>query len=309
MHFPTLTSQVINYRLGLALLFSTLLHGVIILSISRTNTFSSPLIKNPPSMLEVTLVPQKPDFLTQAKATGERKGIVSPPPKTNAHSLLSPEAHPKPAAQSLPIAPVAATVEKKISAPKTGILTPAQTNAPRPIAQQQLSHPLSRQRQDAKLVPSPETVAEPASPRSRPSAQELIAALDQQLIEEAQGYANQPRKRYIDTSTKKYAATAYLDAWRKKIERIGKMSYPEEAKRQGLSGSLVLAVDLNADGTVADIVVRQSSGYKILDKAAVQIVHLAAPFAKVPETVLRGYDILSITRTWQFHSGKDFSSS
>jgi protein TonB len=262
-------------------------------------------------MLEVTLVPQEPDFLTQAKIIGEGEGeeIASPLPKTNAPTLLSPETHPKPIAQSLPITPVAATAKKKISAPKAEILTPARTNSLRPLAQQQLFHPASRQQRDEKLTSPPEAAAELAPPRVRPSARELIAALDQQLIKEVQSYANQPRKRYIDSSTKKYAATAYLDAWRKKIERVGKMSYPEEAKRQGLSGSLVLAVDLNADGTVADIVVRQSSGYKILDKAAIQIVHLAAPFAKVPETVLRGYDILSITRTWQFHSGKDFNSS
>src|SRR5699024_465273 len=136
-----------------------------------------------------------------------------------------------------------------------------------------------------------------------------IAALNQQLAWETQHDIHQPRKRYIDSSTTKYAATAYLDAWRKKIERIGKMSYPEKAKRQGLSGSLVLAVDLNADGTVAEVIVRRSSGYKILDRAAIQIVRLAAPFAEVPETLLQGYDMLSIIRTWQFHSGTNFSAS
>jgi protein TonB len=316
MNFSTFLSPAINYRLGLALLLSAVLHGVVILSIGRANILL-PSTKNPLSLLEITLVPQKqeqisqkPDSLTQDKTTSEseREEIVPSPPTTNAPSPLPPsEAYSKPAAQLLPTASVVSTTEKKIPDAKAEILSSEQTVAPQLTAQKQAPRLTNIQQSDLKSVPL--AAKELASPKSRPSARELIAALEGQLAKEAQHYAYQPRKRYIDSSTSKYAATAYLDAWRKKIERIGKMSYPEEAKRQGLSGSLTLAVDLNADGTVADIVVRRSSGYKTLDKAAIQIVHLAAPFAKVPETVLRGYDILSITRTWQFHSGQDFNSS
>jgi protein TonB len=255
-------------------------------------------------------ISQKPDFLTPANTTSEneREEIIPPSPKTNSPPPLhSPESYPKLANQIPPPASAVSAAGGKKLASKAKSLIPKQAIASQLPVHKQSAHLDSLQQRDLESVP-PEA-AEIALPKPRPSARELVAALEEQFARDVQRYANQPRKRYIDSGTRKYAATAYLDAWCEKIERIGKMSYPEEAKRQGLSGSLILVVDLNADGTVADIVVRRSSGYKTLDKAAIQIVHLAAPFAKVPETLLQGHDILSIRRTWQFHDGKDFSSS
>lgn len=303
-----------NYRLSLALLLSALLHGVVILSVSQINILPSP-VKHPPAEMEVILIPQEQIPLkshapiqTNATDGNKREKTLPPSPKINTHPRLSSSiAHAKPATQILSTAAAASTAEKRVSAPKNRAPTPKRRNAPRVRTEQQISHLTDHPRRNAKSISS--EAIKVASPKPLPSAQELIAALNQQLAWETQHDTHQPRKRYINSNTTKYAATAYLDAWRKKIERIGKMSYPEKAKRQALSGSLVLAVDLNADGTVANVIVRQSSGYKILDKAAIQIVRLAAPFAKVPETLLQGYDLLSITRTWQFHSGTDFSTS
>lgn len=299
-----------NYHLSLALLLSALLHGVVVLSVSQINITPSP-VKHPPAEMEVILIPQEQIPLkshapiqTNATDGNKREKTLPPSPKINTHPHLSSStAHAKPATQILSTAAAAPATEKRVSAPKNKAPTPK----PRAQSQQQISPLTGHPRRNAKSISS--EAIKVASPKPLPSAQELIAALNQQLAWETQHDTHQPRKRYINSNTTKYAATAYLDAWRKKIERIGKMSYPEKAKRQALSGSLVLAVDLNADGTVANVIVRQSSGYKILDKAAIQIVRLAAPFAKVPETLLQGYDLLSITRTWQFHSGTNFSAS
>lgn len=279
MYFSAFISQAINnYRLNLALLLSILIHGTIIFNISRSTTRLLPPIKTPPPMLEISLVAQPPDFPTQTKTIVKEEKISPVPAKIN----------------------TAAKTQEIISAP---------IETSKTLGQQSLLHAAHYQQQDKKLIPIAKTTPKLNSPSLQPSARELIAGLDQQLIREIQGHSHQPRKQYIDSHTKRYAAVAYLNAWSKKIERIGKMSYPGKAKQQGLSGSLVLAVDLNPDGTVANIIVRRSSGYKILDKAAIHIVRLAAPFAKIPETVLQGYDMLSIVRTWQFHSNTDFSSS
>ena len=93
-----------------------------------------------------------------------------------------------------------------------------------------------------------------------------------------------------------------MDAWRRKVERIGNLNYPHEAARRGLSGVLLLDVALNPDGTIEDIALRRSSGQRILDDAAVRIVRLAAPFAKFPRSIAEEVDILHIERTWIFHS-------
>ena len=38
--------------------------------------------------------------------------------------------------------------------------------------------------------------------------------------------------------------------WRLKIERVGNLNYPEEARRNGIYGSLILSVEINADGSL-----------------------------------------------------------
>jgi len=92
----------------------------------------------------------------------------------------------------------------------------------------------------------------------------------------------------------------YVDAWRAKIERVGNLNYPEEAKTRRIHGSLQLTVSIKADGEIEDVQINRSSGYKILDDAAKRIVRLAAPFDRFPENIRRDTDILHITRTWLF---------
>jgi protein TonB len=97
-----------------------------------------------------------------------------------------------------------------------------------------------------------------------------------------------------------------MEAWRAKVERVGNLNYPDDARKRQLSGSLILDVALNPDGSVNQITVRQSSGHKILDDAADRIVRLAAPFAPFPDDIRAETDILHITRTWQFLHNRGF---
>jgi protein TonB len=88
------------------------------------------------------------------------------------------------------------------------------------------------------------------------------------------------------------------------------MNYPLEAKKKGLTGSLRLSVDINPDGSVppGGIVVSKSSGSQVLDNAAKHIVRLGAPYARVPDDVLAGKDMLTIIRTWKFETGNNLST-
>jgi len=95
-------------------------------------------------------------------------------------------------------------------------------------------------------------------------------------------------------------------AWVHRIERIGNLNYPDAARLRGLHGNLILTVVLAPDGRVRDVSVNRSSGYRVLDDAAVRIVHLAAPFPPIPrDKDADGHRIteLAITRTWQFLPG------
>ncbi|HJO11138.1 MAG TPA: energy transducer TonB, partial [Gammaproteobacteria bacterium] len=136
-----------------------------------------------------------------------------------------------------------------------------------------------------------------------------IASLRAQLDLQRQAYAKRPRKYTISSaSTKKSQDALYLDNWRKRIEAIGNLNYPDAARRQQLYGNLRLLVSILPDGVVEEIRILQSSGHSILDQAALGIVQLAAPFQPFPDELRETVDILEIIRTWRFHERTGLTS-
>jgi len=99
-----------------------------------------------------------------------------------------------------------------------------------------------------------------------------------------------------------------MEAWRLKVEQIGNLNYPEEARRRRLSGKLVLDVAINPNGTVRTISILRSSGHQVLDDAAIRIVKLATPFAVFSPGIRQNVDILHIIRTWKFMRNNHLSS-
>ena len=92
----------------------------------------------------------------------------------------------------------------------------------------------------------------------------------------------------------------YLRSWQRKIEAVGNLNYPEAARRGGIYGSLRLLVAINANGSLKEVRLLQSSGEPILDQAAQNIIRLAQPFPPFSEALLKTTDVLEIVRTWQF---------
>ena len=135
---------------------------------------------------------------------------------------------------------------------------------------------------------------------------EEIARLNAKLAEDTAAFASRPRRKAISASTQEYNYASYLEAWRRKVEAIGNLNYPEEARRRKLYGNLILQVGVRADGSLEEVRVLRSSGSTLLDEAAVRIVHLAAPFAPFPPDIRQETDFLDITRTWQFLSNNRF---
>lgn len=127
-----------------------------------------------------------------------------------------------------------------------------------------------------------------------------IASLQAQISDKKQAYAKRPKVLQITSAaTKKDKGAAYQDAWRKKIEQIGNLNYPKEASARKIYGSLRLLVAIKKNGQLQEVKVLKSSGWPILDRAAIRIVHMAAPFAPFPKE-LADTDIIEIIRTWQF---------
>ena len=127
-----------------------------------------------------------------------------------------------------------------------------------------------------------------------------IARLEAQIAREHQAYQERPKRKFIGARASEYRFAHYVDNWRHKVERIGNLNYPEEAKARRIYASLQLTVAIKSDGEVESVEINRSSGHKFLDQAAIRIVRLAAPFERFPDNVRTDTDILHITRTWSF---------
>ncbi len=155
----------------------------------------------------------------------------------------------------------------------------------------------------------PEKVTTPPQEKKF-NANELIShsmemlALNQQINQSLKAYSKTPKSKYISARTREFKYANYMRDWVTKVERVGDLNYPDAARRQNLSGSLIVEVALYADGTVREIKVLRPSGHKLLDDAAIRIVRLAAPFPEFPENIRKDTDVLYITRTWVFNSNQ-----
>lgn len=135
-----------------------------------------------------------------------------------------------------------------------------------------------------------------------------IARLEAQINKNWDAYQKQPRRKFIGARTQEYRFAQYIEDWRIKVERIGNLNYPEQARQQKIFGSLRLSVSINADGSLGPIEVSKSSGNRVLDAAAMRIVKLAAPYSPLPPDIRKDTDILVITRTWTFTSSERLES-
>ncbi len=128
-----------------------------------------------------------------------------------------------------------------------------------------------------------------------------VASLAAKLDRYKEEAAKRPRVRRITSvSTKRAMDALYLLKWEREIERTGNQYYPEEARLQELYGDLSLMVTVLPNGAVSNIQLLQSSGHKVLDDAAINIVNKAAPFEPFSAEMSREIDKLEIVRTWHF---------
>jgi protein TonB len=131
-----------------------------------------------------------------------------------------------------------------------------------------------------------------------------IAKLTAEISQSQRQYTKPPRTHYLDSlSAKSAPEAAFVKTWVEKVERIGNQIYPEKARSHNLSGSTILHVLINQDGSLESIQIGSSSGEPILDTAALESIKRAAPFKPFPAEMRNDYDQLMITRTWVFQRG------
>lgn len=278
-------------RLGFTLFLAAVLHAALILGLGFTLAEPSSISQT----LEITLStfkseekPKEADFLAQDNQQGSGTLEHKAAPKTREQApfqdtevrKVSPAAAPPPSNQS--------------ETPKTTVATRAPQPEKTPDTPQ-------------KNKPEPQSPPAPTFDSSQLSAE--IASLEAQLSQDIQQYAKRPRvSRQNTAATMRDISAWYRDEWRKKVERIGNLNYPEEARRQRIHGSLRMLVVVDRNGSVQELRVLESSGHPVLDEAAMRIVRLSAPFAPFTGELAKTFDQVEIIRTWRFERGDRLSS-
>lgn len=272
-----------DQRLGATLVLSLLFHGLLILGVGFALERAAPVVPMLDVILTQTqtpLTPKQADFLAQANNQGGGE-----------HDKASRPRDPQPG-----------TVPQT----ETGVAPQsvrAQSPAPSPPP-------------EARVVTSPTGETRLPAPSRRPEAEPTpnrvgekkiqhdmaMARLAAEIHLRSARYAKRPSRKFVSASTQEYAWANYLRAWVDRAERVGNLNYPDEARRRGLSGTVVINIGIRRNGSIerADIV--QSSGIPLLDEAALRIAKLAEPYPPLPKTQ-ENPDILNVVRTWQFLPG------
>lgn len=279
-------------RLSFTAFLAITLHVALIMGV----TFTHVTQKSSTHTMEVTLAqhrsenrPDKADFLAQFHQQGsgtlEEKALTTAPTRAEFHDTVIRETTP-------PAQEPQATPEVL----ETRAVT-TEGSSPRKIA---LADP---------------SEAKPAERNDRTAEKTLmqrsleIASLEARLDAQRQIYAKRPRvKRLTSLSTASSVDAFYLNSWRRKIENIGNLNYPDQARQQKLYGSLRLMVAILPDGSLKEVELLESSGHPVLDEAAIRIVRLASPFAPFPDELRETTDVLEIIRTWQFRRNSSLRS-
>lgn len=284
----TEATSLANERFGFTMFVSICLHVVLILGVG----FGIYEQANSSSSMEITLsqyssleAPEEADFLAQDNQLGSGSQEEKAAPSTPVQSRFNDDV----------IQDVSPFVEQSPAEPQEASQVITSTESPEAV------------NQEPSEVPLQESAEQPLENLTESVLNERLASLQAQLDIRRQAYAKRPRRYTISSaSTQKSRDALYLDNWRKKVEAVGNLNYPAQAKAQGIYGNLRLLVSIRSDGTIASVRILSSSGHQILDESAIRIVNMAAPFAPFPEELRQEADILDIIRTWQFQRNNSF---
>lgn len=170
---------------------------------------------------------------------------------------------------------------------------------PEPTADQPSSPTTASASTNQANIAIPETAPAVPSPLHGQRVDDLVRAIADTAANATP--TTSPRVFRLNEDAPKRADFAYyLRSWQRKVERIGELNYPRQARAEGITGSLRLRVAIAADGALQDVRVLETSGHELLDQAALRIVRLAAPYAPFSPAMRETTDTLEIERTWRF---------
>jgi protein TonB len=293
-------SQLDQTRLNRFIFFSLLLHAAVVISqlMAPANTSSPPT----PSPIKVKYVEiQKPDSIDEnvTNIDSPKPKKIEKPRKTDFLASTDSRAH----SSQKP------SIKKEYRRKQT--LVPQASGTPE-MAQRLQTRAQSKRKTLEKRRPLPlsekgvvahetKTQTTPSvSPESLGSRGTLslldgfdakkYAAMDTKTPAEEDTDDNEPIS--LDTTEAKYVS--YFKRIKYQIQRV--WAYPPEAAQQGIDGKLRLRFQISRDGNLMGVQLVDSSGFEILDMAAIKAVKEAAPYYPFPITISKSK--LSILATF-----------
>ena len=266
-------------RLGTTLALSLALHAFALFAVGFAPEKAAPVVPTLDVIFTETqsaLTPKQADFLAQASNQGGGEHEKTTRPR-EPQSGVAPQADPGVAPRELRAqSPAPAPPQARIVSSTRGTVAAPQ----------------------ARQTPTPAELPLPQG-EAKIERDERMARLAAEIHLRSQRYAKRPKRKFVSASTQEYVWATYLRQWVERVERVGNLNYPDEARRRRLSGMVVITIAIRRNGSVerADIV--QSSGVPALDAAALRIARMAEPYAPLPKTQ-EDPDILHVTRTWWF---------
>ncbi len=272
--------------LALAIFLAALVHGVFILGVRFT---APPRDEHPLPTLEVLLVPDGPNETANPNA-----GYLA---QRNQHGYGTTLGRTR---TSLPEA--TRSVLENEGSPEGDSPTSQQADETLGGTPVLSSRNFARQRADAGADAEHVTQFYAVPQESRPLDQIGVNASASSRELALRGEQSPDDTLLADT--RETVIASYLDGWKRRIERVGTINFPNEARRRTMSGNPVLEVSIRANGSLESVLVRRSSGHRELDNAAVNIVKLASPFDPFPATMRAKYPVLRFAYEWQFLNGR-----
>ncbi len=278
-----LVAAVVPDRLPAMLFLAALIHGILIIGITF-NPYAVDQFANAIS-LEVTIVadpdqqidrPDEAEYLAQASQLGDGNTSQDVRPSAPLESASAIDIRGEENGESL-----SASQQHELSADQV-LTTQNDQNL-------QVADALRDQPQNAN---STAIALESGSDRTLPLPQDAAATM---LIHD-----DDPRQLIISADTRESTIAAYLDNWKRRIEAVGDEYFPELGELDNLTGSPTLEVSIEATGQLYEVIIRKSSGSKVLDQAALDILRRASPFDPFPAEISADYDRLRFAYKWLF---------
>lgn len=281
------SAQAARDRLSSLLFLAAVVHGILILGV--TFTADAPRRDHAATSLDVVLVtrdfdklaaPLNPALLAERNLIGRGNAPLDSRLRTalprDAHDALpGPDQAGVFATPKKTGTPEQATKRITAAARDNPQVRPGETGAPVPPAAQRALYAASDE--------AAEILADPDTETSIPDAN--------------------PRELLVSANTRESRIAGYLNTWKAKVERIGTLNFPRSAELARTRTYPVLEVAITADGELKEVVVRNSSGQRALDQAAMDILRIAAPFEPFPQPLRTDYDVLRFAYEWHFGRG------